>query len=303
MNKIYKYIEFLKENQRDYSWEKKFSNVKELRDSREDFIESIENMGVKYNEYYTTLCNKSNLTQKDLDSKYVEMQDFMTNNFNWSVSNIKKLFSKEANDLLDIDFIHLYNKSSISSISGEIDYYLYRTSEILGSDSDFILLGGSGAEDIIEDKEECIIKYKYGQHKNPYGILMFNQSNISIDYFLKMVYKNIYSFLNDNDWYDEIIHKLITNKTIFIPLNFKRYEINSFLVNKLDFENYSINENNKLIINVDDFRIDLNKLLIEFEFEVDNDDIISVLMEYLTDFVENISISDDKEYVVLFDEK
>lgn len=299
MNRINKYFEFLKESKST----RDFTKLENLKKYREELIEEIEEMGYVYNDHYTELSNKVNLTQKDLDDKYNTMQSHMKKSLltfgsGWSVEDLKELFSKESNDLMDSDFIKFCNDSSVTSISGEIDYYLYRTAEILGFDKNQIILGGM--EDVItNDLEERIIKYKYGQHKNPYGILLIKQNNLSVDDFLKLVYSDIYKHLS-NDWYYDILYRIIRNK------NWNR--INNNVINILsesdvsNFSNYSIFENNKIFINIDDFIDDLNSEinLIEKDSNINHDDVISVLLEYLTDFKDSITITDDKEYLILF---
>lgn len=293
---IKKYFSFIKESKNpiaDIDISKVGIEKKKLviQIKRYDFFKSIIYLYTEHSTSYSHLAINKNA---DINRDFEIMQDEMDNK-GWTLKNIKILFSKEYNDIIGYNFNEFITMSEnqigndqsldiysrLCNLSGEIDYYLYRISSLVGENKKEIPLGGEVWQNA-NDQNDYMIKYAYGYHKTPYGKILLDQMNISvekfrnialkgfIDYFLDLLLPDILStFLSGNDPYtiNNIIRKregdyfIVEDDRImfsyFKVLNLIKSELNkdineedfsSVLISKLDFIDEYLNQDGIIVI-------------------------------------------------------
>lgn len=256
---IKKYHNFIKES--------KFSqmspeNIKSLRESfREAIIDS--------DEYGQSMSNMCENHRSDPDSDFMEFQESMDRK-GFDIEDIKKLFSPEINSIVNEDFLNFYQRNSLSR-SGNIDYYLYRIAEVLGTDKNKIRLGGDGWAEHNE-QGDFLIRYAYGYHKTKYGLLILDQLGLSIEEFRRIALESVWKNIQEK-WEYELGH-FLKSKNISPSHNLLTN------VGSSDIKKYIIVEDDRVVI----YHVDIAQAVsdsIDWKTEMTPDDVLSIIVSLI----------------------
>jgi hypothetical protein len=258
---------------------------------------------------FSDMCKKNTNPEEE----YKEMQNLMDRR-GWDIQSIKNLFSAKVDeicgygigDLVDGKWTDkfnnilaklnnsLKNKSNVSTNlsniedpfrdplnqqNGHTDIYLYFTFKQLRLNPDFIGLGGEGWSSFT-DKEEIIIRYRYGYHHTKYGQMMLKQMNYSQEEFREKALESLQEIIFD-EWHNKFFRfysetkkdKIDRSSGTTIPL--------SRFIDSLKLEEYSIIEDDRMIIYTKEIANDINKVFPNF---TDEKEICSAFTKFLSDF-------------------
>jgi hypothetical protein len=256
-------------------------------------------------------------TNTNPEEEYKEMQNLMDRR-GWDIQSIKNLFSAKVDeicgygigDLVDGKWTDkfnnilaklnnsLKNKSNVSTNlnniedsfrdplndqNGHTDIYLYFTFKQLGLNPDFIGLGGVGWA-THDSKEEIIIRYRYGYHHTKYGQMMLKQMNYSQEEFREKALESLQEIIFD-EWHFRLFSFYRDTKKDIKdingvshgqqPLQFLRF------IDSLKLEEYSIIEEDRMIIYTKEIANDINK---QFPNLTNEEEVASVFTKFLSDF-------------------
>lgn len=191
-----------------------------FRQVRTDLIKKIKGISTYYDSYYSSLANNS---QSNPEEDFEKMQSMLTNS-GYPIDIIGKIFDEKVNKLLSEDFKQFVSNNFLNDINGYVDVYLYFLNEKLNLNVK-IKLGGDGWSDFDSIPEEWMVKYSYGYHKNPYGLLLLKSRDLTPEEFIEKTMENISDYLIEyipnNILYDLRRHR---NDTLF-NIDFKKYII------------------------------------------------------------------------------
>ena len=242
--------------------------IQELRD---DFEESVIAMSDFYPGWFSDMCKR---TDANPEADYQEMQNLL-NKKGWDFESIKNLFSEEANKLVDKDFDGWFNSyGQIGSQNGHCDVYLYFTAKKLGLNAnDIISLGGDGWASYAEG-DEMYIRYRYGYHQTKYGQLMLDQIGYTVEQFREEALVYLQQDIKDN-WDDMISSSVMVNDKNMFRV---RSTITSFLKSSIQIKNYTLVEDDRMIIYTNEMADTINKA---FPDTTTSEDVSSGIVKYL----------------------
>lgn len=253
---------------------------------------------------FSDMCKKNTNPEEE----YKEMQNLMDRR-GWDIQSIKNLFSTKVDeicgygigDLVDGKWTDKFNNilaklnnsqknksnvsANLSSIedpfrdplnqqNGHTDIYLYFTFKQLGLNPDFIGLGGEGWS-TFTDKEEIIIRYRYGYHHTKYGQMMLKQMCYTQEEFREKALESLQEIIFD-EWHTRLFSFYRDTKKDVKDVR----EVSRF-IDSLKLEEYSIIEDDRMIIYTKEIANDINKVFPNF---TDEKEIASVFTKFLSDF-------------------
>jgi len=243
--------------------------IYELRD---DFEESVEHMADFFPGWFSDMCKN---TEANPEGDYQEMQKLLDKK-GWNFESIKNLFSEEANKLVTKDFAAWFNSyGKLDSKNGHCDVYLYFTAKNLGLNPDVISLGGDGWANYNEG-DEMYIRYRYGYHQTKYGQMMLKQIGYTIEQFREEALVYLQQDIKEN--WDQMISSSV-----------KRKDVESFLRSFIKIEDYTLVEDDRMIIYTNEMATDINKT---FPDTTTSEDISAGIVKYLSWIGPDIEIID-----------
>lgn len=211
---------------------------------RDDFEESVESMADFFPGWFSDMCKNR---EANPEADYKEMQGLL-NKKGWDFESIKNLFSEEANKLVKKDFAGWFNSyGKLDSLNGHCDVYLYFTAKNLGLNTDIISLGGDGWANYNEG-DEMYIRYRYGYHQTKYGQLMLDQIGYTVEQFREEALVYLQQDIKDH-WSDMILSSFAH----------KNNSITSFLRSSIQIEDYTLVEDDRMIIYTNEMSDAINK--------------------------------------------
>lgn len=247
---------------------------------------------------FSDMCKINSNPEED----YKEMQNLMDKK-GWDIQSIKNLFSPKVDeicgygigDLVDgkitDKFRSILTKLNSQSIktsilsniedpfrdplnqqNGHTDIYLYFTFKQLRLNPDYYIgLGGEGWSSFT-DKEEIIIRYRYGYHHTKYGQMMLKQMNYTQEEFRERALESLQEIIFD-EWHFRLFSFYRDTK--------KDVKDVSRFIDSLKLEEYSIIEDDRMIIYTKEIANDINKAFPNF---TDEKEIASVFTKFLSEF-------------------
>jgi hypothetical protein len=252
---------------------------------------------------FSDMCKKDSNPEED----YRELQSLMDKK-GWDIQSIKNLFSNKVDKLCGYGiakfvrgertedfqevFIELkkqgvskeklddiddpFKSDDLDQQNGHCDIYLYFTFKELGLNSDFIGLGGEGWASH-NDSDEMYIRYRYGYHQTKYGQLMLNQIGYTVEQFREEALVYLQQDIKDN--WSEMMGSCVIRKgtsSVSAPL---LNNINKFLKSSIQMEDYTLVEDDRMIIYTNEIANDINKTFPEQN--TTGEDVSSGVVKYL----------------------
>jgi hypothetical protein len=251
--------------------------IYELRD---DFEESVESMADFFPGWFSDMCKN---TDANPEGDYQEMQKLLDKK-GWNFESIKNLFSEEANELVGKDFAGWFNSyGKLDSLNGHCDVYLYFTAKNLGLNTDIISLGGDGWANYNEG-DEMYIRYRYGYHQTKYGQMMLKQIGYTVEQFREEALVYLQQDIQDN--WNEMISSSVMRNDVINKVHVRRSDLNdntirnltSFLKSFIKIEDYTLVEDDRMIIYTNEMADDINKT---FPDTTTSEDMSSGIVKYL----------------------
>ena len=313
-NNLKKYTEFINEeltakeklsNAELSSIEGRNDNVEKFLILRYKFWDNIIDMTEDLRpRSFSDMCKRNTNPEED----YKELQSLMDKK-GWDIQSIKNLFSSQVDEIcgygigdlvegkttdkfrsilakLNSQRVNTSNVSTnLSNIqdpfrdplnqqNGHTDIYLYFTFKQLGLNPDFIGLGGEGWS-TFTDKEEIIIRYRYGYHHTKYGQMMLKQMNYTQEEFREKALESLQEIIFD-EWHSRLFSFYKETKKDVKDIR----EVSRF-IDSLKLEEYSIIEDDRMIIYTKEIANDINKVFPNF---TDEKEICSAFTKFLSDF-------------------
>jgi hypothetical protein len=295
--KLFKYNQFIKES--NPQWDNNQLD-KELLDELNNLIEigrtplnvaKIQDLRLSFKEHLNNVIDDMNTTSYsglargngNPNEDFESIQDKLDER-GFNLGYIKKLFSKEVDDLLNQNFERFVSSYDLYGCliekDGLHDIYLYKLNKLLDLNYE-VDLGGEGWASYIlhPDNEDCgpgyelLIKYAYGFHNTNYGKLLLSQVG----------YNNVDNFVEDaflqlkRNLIDHILYKL--RKKYNLIMSSDRY----FRFESLLDETF-IEEDNSLIFQIENFYDSLIKDgMKEKEYEESKEELIKIIKERCSD--------------------
>jgi hypothetical protein len=231
---------------------------------------------------FSDMCKKDSNPEED----YKELQSLMDKK-GWDIQSIKNLFSNKVDKLCGYSIAkfvrgerteefqevidELENKgvskrkledisepfgSDLDQQNGHTDIYLYFLFKELGLNPDFISLGGEGWASY-GDSDELFIRYRYGYHQTKYGQMMLKQIGYTIEQFKEEALVYLQQDIKNN-WNDMISSSVMVNDKINRD-NMVRATITSFLKSSIQIKNYTLVEDDRMIIYTNEIAQYINK--------------------------------------------
>ena len=192
--------------------------------------------------WFSDMCKRKDANP---EGDYQEMQKLLDKK-GWNFESIKNLFSEEANKLVTKDFAAWFNSyGKLDSKNGHCDVYLYFTAKNLGLNTDIISLGGDGWANYNEG-DEMYIRYRYGYHQTKYGQMMLDQIGYTVEQFREEALVYLQQDIKEN--WDQIISSSV-----------KRKGIESFLRSSIQIQDYTLVEDDRMIIYTNEMADAINK--------------------------------------------
>jgi hypothetical protein len=279
------------------------NNVEIFLILRSNFYDRIVNMTDDLHpKSFSDMCKKDSNPEED----YKELQSLMDKK-GWDIQSIKNLFSNKVDKLCGYgiakfvrgerteDFQEVFSKlkkqgvskeklddiddpfkSDLDQQNGHCDIYLYFTFKELGLNSDFIGLGGEGWASH-NDGDEMYIRYRYGYHQTKYGQLMLKQMGYTIEQFREEALVYLQQDIKDN--WSEMMGSCVIRKgtsSVSAPL---LNNINKFLKSSIQMKDYTLVEDDRMIIYTNEIAQDINKNFPEQN--TTGEDVSSGVVKYL----------------------
>jgi hypothetical protein len=179
---------------RDYVSNDEAKKIVELKsvfsDYRKEFSQKIIKMSEFYSEHFTNLAHK---IDADPDKDFTDIQNLIDRS-GFTIEILKNLFDYRISSLISESFSYFISKYDLDIINGYVDVYLYYINKELNLDAD-VKLSGMSLREMTDD--EYLIKYAYGYHKTPYGLLFLKQNNTSIEKFSEMAISSIKPYVQE----------------------------------------------------------------------------------------------------------
>ena len=270
---------------------------------RSNFYDAIISMtGDLSPRYFSDMCKKDSNPEED----YKELQSLMDKK-GWDIQSIKNLFSNKVNKLCGYgiakfvrgerteDFQQVIDElenqgvskekledinepfgSDLDQQNGHCDIYLYFTFKELGLNPDFIGLGGEGWASH-NDGDEMYIRYRYGYHQTKYGQMMLKQIGYTVEQFREEALVYLQQDIKDN-WSEMMGSCVIRRGTSSVSAPLLN-NINKFLKSSIQIEDYTLVEDDRMIIYTNEIAQDINKTFPEQNTK--SEDVSSGVVKYL----------------------
>jgi hypothetical protein len=203
---------------RDYVSNEEAKKIVELKsvfsDYRKEFSQKIIKMSEFYSEFFTNLAHK---IDADPDKDFSDMQNLIDRS-GFTIEILKNLFDYRISSLISESFSYFISKYDLDTINGYVDIYLYYISNELNLDAD-VKLSGMSLNEMPE--EEYLIKYAYGYHKTPYGLLFLKQNNTSIEKFSEIAISSIKPYIQEQ--FDYLSNEISKKEGINIKIKISEY--------------------------------------------------------------------------------
>ena len=251
---------------------------------------------------FSDMCKKDSNPEED----YNEMKSLMSKK-GWDIQSIKNLFSNKVDKLCGYgiakfvrgdrteDFQEVVSNledqgvskekiedinepfgSDLDSQNGHTDIYLYFLFKELGLNPNFISLGGEGWADYNED-DEMYIRYRYGYHQTKYGQLMLNQIGYTVEQFREEALVYLQQDIKEH-WSEMIASTVIRKGTSSVSAPLLN-NINKFLRSSIQIKDYTLVEDDRMIIYTNEIAQDINKTFTEQN--TTSEDVSSGVVKYL----------------------
>jgi len=270
---------------------------------RSNFYDRIVNMTDDLSpRSFSDMCKKDSDPEED----YNEMKSLMDKK-GWDIQSIKNLFSSKVDKLCGYsiakfvrgerteEFSFVVDKlegegvskekledinepfgSDLDSKNGHTDIYLYFLFKELGLNPNFISLGGEGWASYGED-DEMYIRYRYGYHQTKYGQMMLKQIGYTVEQFKEEALVYLQQDIKDN-WSDMIGSCVIRKGTSSVSAPLLN-NINKFLRSSIQMKDYTLVEDDRMIIYTNEIANDINKTFPEQN--TTSEDVSSGVVKYL----------------------
>ena len=251
---------------------------------------------------FSDMCKKDSNPEED----YNEMKSLMSKK-GWDMQSIKNLFSNKVDKLCGYgiakfvrgerteDFQEVVSNledqgvskrkiedinepfgSDLDAQNGHTDIYLYFLFKELGLNPNFISLGGEGWADYNED-DEMYIRYRYGYHQTKYGQLMLNQIGYTVEQFREEALVYLQQDIKEH-WSEMIASTVIRKGTSSVSAPLLN-NINKFLRSSIQIKDYTLVEDDRMIIYTNEIAQDINKTFPEQN--TTSEDVSSGVVKYL----------------------
>ena len=251
---------------------------------------------------FSDMCKKDSNPEED----YNEMKSLMSKK-GWDMQSIKNLFSNKVDKLCGYgiakfvrgerteDFQEVVSNledqgvskekiedinepfgSDLDSKNGHTDVYLYFLFKELGLNPNFISLGGEGWADYNED-DEMYIRYRYGYHQTKYGQMMLKQIGYTVEQFREEALVFLQQDIKEH-WSDMISSTVIRKGTSSVSAPLLN-NINKFLKSSIQIGDYTLVEEDRMIIYTNEIANDINKTFPEQN--TTSEDVSSGVVKYL----------------------
>jgi hypothetical protein len=248
------------------------------------------------------MCKRNSDPEQD----YNEMKSLMDKK-GWDMQSIKNLFCDKVNKLCGYslakfvrgerteDFQEVVSKleeqgvskrkiedinepfgSDLDAQNGHTDIYLHFLFKEIGLNPNFISLGGEGWASYGDD-DELFIRYKYGYHQTKYGQMMLKQIGYTIEQFKEEALAYLQQDIKDN-WSDMMGSCVIRKGTSSVSAPLLN-NINKFLNSSIQMKDYTLVEDDRMIIYTSEIANDINKTFPEQN--TTGEDISSGVVKYL----------------------
>jgi hypothetical protein len=270
---------------------------------RSNFYDRIVNMTDDLSpRSFSDMCKKDSDPEED----YNEMKSLMDKK-GWDIQSIKNLFSSKVDKLCGYsiakfvrgerteEFSFVVDKlegegvskekledinepfgSDLDSKNGHTDIYLYFLFKELGLNPNFISLGGDGWASHNED-DEMYIRYRYGYHQTKYGQMMLKQIGYTVEQFKEEALVYLQQDIKDH-WSDMIGSSVIRKGTSSVSAPLLN-NINKFLRSSIQMKDYTLVEDDRMIIYSNEIANDINKTFPEQN--TTSEDVSSGVVKYL----------------------
>ena len=251
---------------------------------------------------FSDMCKKDSNPEED----YNEMKSLMSKK-GWDMQSIKNLFSNKVDKLCGYgiakfvrgerteDFQEVVSNlenqgvskrkiedinepfgSDLDAHNGHTDIYLYFLFKELGLNPNFISLGGDGWADYNED-DEMYIRYRYGYHQTKYGQMMLKQIGYTVEQFREEALVFLQQDIKEH-WSDMISSTVIRKGTSSVSAPLLN-NINKFLKSSIQIGDYTLVEEDRMIIYTNEIANDINKTFPEQN--TTSEDVSSGVVKYL----------------------
>lgn len=251
---------------------------------------------------FSDMCKKDSNPEED----YNEMKSLMSKK-GWDMQSIKNLFSNKVDKLCGYgiakfvrgerteEFCFVVDKleekgvskekiedinepfgSDLDAHNGHTDIYLYFLFKELGLNPNFISLGGDGWADYNED-DEMYIRYRYGYHQTKYGQMMLKQIGYTVEQFREEALVYLQQDIKEH-WSDMISSTVIRKGTSSVSAPLLN-NINKFLKSSIQIGDYTLVEEDRMIIYTNEIANDINKTFPEQN--TTSEDVSSGVVKYL----------------------
>ena len=251
---------------------------------------------------FSDMCKKDSNPEED----YNEMKSLMSKK-GWDMQSIKNLFSNKVDKLCGYgiakfvrgerteDFQEVVSNlenqgvskrkiedinepfgSDLDAHNGHTDIYLYFLFKELGLNPNFISLGGDGWADYNED-DEMYIRYRYGYHQTKYGQMMLKQIGYTVEQFREEALVYLQQDIKEH-WSDMISSTVIRKGTSSVSAPLLN-NINKFLKSSIQIGDYTLVEEDRMIIYTNEIANDINKTFPEQN--TTSEDVSSGVVKYL----------------------
>ncbi len=197
---------------------------------------------------------------KDLKKKFTDV-DFMDYSNKWM------RFNEEDYNTILLPFLvgSLDNQGAIQ------DFYLYKLFEKLGLDKNIVKLGGEGWGDIdgwenSEEYSEAFIRYRYGYHQTEYGKLWMDQCKVDENWLREEAMSDLQKYIEEEftSICSNILNSIVFTTTVKPGKDSRNEIINRdnvrAQVRQFKLEDFSITEEDRIIIDIDKLCLEILKL-------------------------------------------
>lgn len=203
---------------RDYVSNDEAKKIVELKsifsEYRKEYSEKILKMSEFYSDFFSKIAQK---IDAEPDKDFNDMQNLL-NRSGFTFEIIKKLFDYRITSLISESFTYFISKNGLDSINGYVDIYLYYINQEIDLNAE-VLLSGMRLSGM--PSEEFLIKYAYGYHKTPYGLLFLKQNDISVAQFAEMAIDAIKPYLQER--FEYLINEILKNDEIESEIDINEY--------------------------------------------------------------------------------
>lgn len=209
-----------------------------------------------------------------------------------SSSDYKKIYTQRFDKSVSIfDIIEPFSTgASLDSQNAVVDVYLYFLFQKLGAPGIVWLGGYSWANydlnSVDDEYSEAFIRYRYGYHQTEYGKLWMEQCGLDKKWFEDKAIDDLQKYLN--------------NEFVYIVEGVDR----SKDIRSLSFDNYSIIENERIIINLSKLEEDIKKCPKDKyytgkeTYSVDVEKIAAEFVKELEGFSLEIELADNDDLII-----